>query len=255
MEKDLLEKQSNLILENNKRTQSEQQTLKLFKDLSQSYTNLEKFSFIVSHNLRAPLTNILALSQLIDEGKTDIESKTIIDKITYSAHQLDNVLTDLNYILKIKTQKIDTKNWCHIDVMIQNIQDKIAITYPNIAIQYKLSFDKNHKLYAVQMLLESIFYNIFENAIKFRNETNDLCIEIKVIQIDDTHQISIQDNGIGINLQKQQDRLFTLYGKCNSKSTGKGLGLYLVKTYTELMNGSIAIESKENEFTKLTITL
>ena len=255
MEKDLLEKQRHLILENNKRTQSEQQTLKLFNELSQSYTNLEKFSFIVSHNLRAPLTNILALTQLVDNEKIDNENKNIVDKIAISAQQLDDVFTDLNYILKIKTQKIDKKTWCPIDKIIQNVQDKIALSYPNIAIQYQLNFDKNIQLYSVQTFLEIIIYNIFENAIKFRKTSNALIIEVNVTQIEDTHQISFHDNGMGINLQLHQNRLFTLYGKCNNKTIGKGMGLYLVKIYTELLNGSIAIESEENVFTKLTITL
>jgi signal transduction histidine kinase len=255
MEKDLLEKQRHLILENNKRSQSEQQTLKLFNELSQSYTNLEKFSFIVSHNLRAPLTNILALTQLVDNEKIDNENKNIVDKIAISAQQLDDVFTDLNYILKIKTQKIDKKTWCPIDKIIQNVQDKIALSYPNIAIQYQLNFDKNIQLYSVQTFLEIIIYNIFENAIKFRKTSNALIIEVNVTQIEDTHQISFHDNGMGINLQLHQNRLFTLYGKCNNKTIGKGMGLYLVKIYTELLNGSIAIESEENVFTKLTITL
>lgn len=255
MEKDLLDKQTSLILENNKRTKSEQQTLKLLKDLSQSYTNLEKFSFIVSHNLRAPLTNILALTQLVDNEKIDTENKNLVDKIAISAQQLDDVFTDLNFILKIKTQKIDKKTWCPIHQIIQNVQEKIALSYPNIDIQYKLNFDKNIQLYSVQTFLEIIIYNIFENAIKFRKTSNELMIEVNVTQIDDTHQISFHDNGIGINLPMQQNRLFTLYGKCNSKSTGKGLGLYLVKIYTELLNGSVTIESEENVYTKLTITI
>lgn len=64
-----------------------------------------------------------------------------------------------------------------------------------------------------------------------------------------------QDNGIGIDLEKNKDKVFKLYNRFNLSVEGKGLGLYMTKTQVELLNGNINIESELGAGTAFTITL
>lgn len=251
MEKDLLNKQRNLIEENIKRAESEQKIQKLFNDLTQSYKNLEQFSFVVSHNLRAPLTNIIGLSKLIDKENFDDDNKEILNGIESSAENLDVVLNDLNFILKLKTDKLEDKSNISFANFLQKNIDKLNTEYPQISINFELNFDKTIQINSIESLLEKIIYNILQNSIKFRNPKNQLKITIDIQKIENQFEISITDNGIGIDLEKYIDRLFTLYGKFNRQTEGKGMGLYLIKIYTELLGGKVEIESKIEKYTKI----
>jgi light-regulated signal transduction histidine kinase (bacteriophytochrome) len=255
MENNLLEKQEKLIEENGKRKASELHTQKLFNDLSMSYKNLEQFSFIVSHNLRAPLANIIGLSKLIEKEELTLDNKKIIGGIESAADILDNVLADLNYILQLKTQKIEAKSSINFEKSLHKIVSDLMSEHHISGLNIDTLYDKSIEIYTIKSLLEGILYQVIQNAIKFKKNDTELKISIALEQINDQTQISITDYGIGIDMPSHQHKLFSLYGKINTDYPGKGLGLCIVKIYTELLNGAVRIESEPLQFTKVIITV
>ena len=255
MENNLLEKQEKLIEENGKRKASELHTQKLFNDLSMSYKNLEQFSFIVSHNLRAPLANIIGLSKLIEKEELTLDNKKIIGGIESAADILDNVLADLNYILQLKTQKIEAKSSINFEKSLHKIVSDLMSEHHISGLNIDTLYDKSIEIYTIKSLLEGILYQVIQNAIKFKKNDTELKISIALEQINDQTQISITDYGIGIDMASHQHKLFSLYGKINTDYPGKGLGLCIVKIYTELLNGAVRIESEPLQFTKVIITV
>ena len=99
-----------------------------------------------------------------------------------------------------------------------------------------------------------ILLNIVSNAIKYRSEDRKLKISIKVHSEGNCLNLEIEDNGIGIDMIKNKDKIFGLYQRFHNYPDSKGLGLYLVKSQIEAMGGSIEVESQVNKGTQFSLT-
>jgi signal transduction histidine kinase len=102
--------------------------------------------------------------------------------------------------------------------------------------------------------MESIMLNLLANSIKYKSENRKLKVTIKTSQVDDSIVLTFKDNGIGIDLERNRDKIFGLYQRFHNYPDSKGLGLYLVKSQVETMEGTIGIESEVNKGTSFTLT-
>ena len=118
----------------------------------------------------------------------------------------------------------------------------------------KLDFEKVSIININKAFLESILLNLLTNSIKYKSENRKLKITITTDQIDDTVVLTFKDNGIGIDLERNRDKIFGLYQRFHNYPDSKGLGLYLVKSQVETMDGTIDIESEVNQGTTFTLT-
>jgi signal transduction histidine kinase len=101
--------------------------------------------------------------------------------------------------------------------------------------------------------LESIFLNLLTNSIKYRAANKQLKILISCKVVGENVILTIKDNGIGIDMERNRDKIFGLYQRFHNYPDSKGLGLYLVKSQVETMGGNITVESKVDKGTTFTI--
>jgi len=241
----LMSKQRDLKVEIEKRINSEEHTRKIFLDLTQSYNRVNQFNYIVSHNLKAPLSNIKGFLNLYDKNLIDeSQRRELIQYISSATKNLDEVITDLNSVIQSNNQLLDKKENVILSELIAEIK--------NTEIHIIETYDRNFSLNTVRTLLHSVLINIIQNSIKYKNDQVTPYIFIDVIHNTDQLIIKIADNGIGIDLQRHGDKIFSLYSRFHANvKQGKGMGLYLVKSHMEMMGGTIHIESKPNEGTTL----
>jgi len=242
----LLEKQERLSEEVTKRMDSEAVTQKLFADVSESYKNLEQFSFIVSHNLRSPLSNVKGFLSLYEQEEIPSENDAVVQSVKDSTEHLDMILTDLNAILDPKKQALETKSDVYLLDMVEEVKISLSEEISTNHIVFRQDFDPKLKLTTIKTVLNSILFNLFQNSIKYKNELGVSEIAVSALQEGSSTEIRIQDNGIGIDLERYKDRIFKLYNRFNTTQEGKGIGLYLVKSNVEMLGGHIAVESKVN---------
>jgi signal transduction histidine kinase len=110
------------------------------------------------------------------------------------------------------------------------------------------------KVHAIEPYMESIFYNLISNAIKYQSGDRKLQINISSYPDGSNVILEVKDNGIGMDLDQSGSKLFGLYQRFHDHVGGKGLGLYLVKTQVEALGGSISVESEVNEGCTFRIT-
>ena len=103
--------------------------------------------------------------------------------------------------------------------------------------------------------MQSALFNLLSDAIKYRSPDRNLVISIKVYKAQNHTVITIEDNGLGIDLSKHKERIFVLYGRLHNDQDGKGLGLYMTKTQIESLNGTIEVESEKGRGSIFTIRL
>ncbi|WP_286761795.1 PAS domain S-box protein [Salegentibacter sp. UBA1130] len=229
--------------------------LKIYtEELVEANKGLEQFSFIVSHNLRSPVANIIGLSDLINQEDypKEVQNK-FLQSLFDNVKRLDTVISDLNTILQVKVEMDAKKEPVILNNLVADIRSSIQNLIEKEKVQIKTNFEVS-TLNTVQSYLHSIFYNLISNSIKYRQTNIPPQIKISSKIKDGTIVIAFEDNGLGIDLEKKGDQVFGLYRKFHNHVEGKGMGLFLVKTQVELLGGKISIESKVNGGTKFIIT-
>jgi signal transduction histidine kinase len=243
--REIQRKNEELELEIEKRTQELQHTN---RELVLHNNQLEQFAFIAAHNLRAPLARILGLANVVDLSKTEADKDLALKKLVTSTQDLDHVIRDLNLILNIQKH---TSNLVMVELtpaftrVIKMLEKELDDTK---AILGK-DFSAADKVFAVAPYVESILYNLLSNAIKYRDPTRVPVITLRTVRDDEFVCLTVSDNGLGINLDKYRQNMFTLYKRFHTHMEGKGLGLYLVKTQITALGGKIEVESEPDKGT------
>jgi signal transduction histidine kinase len=215
------------------------------KDLIVVNRELEQFSYIVSHNLRAPVANIIGLAEELSDESYDPETKLLFtDSLKISASMLNEVITDLNSVVQIKNEVTHRKEIVNLDQLTQTILATINHIVVKDDVQVICDFAKYKELLAAKSYLHSIIYNLISNAIKYKRHSVPPVIHIESIPFPDGVEIKITDNGMGIDLEKKSDEIFKMYKRFHSHVEGKGIGLFMVKTQVEILGGTISVESE-----------
>ena len=213
------------------------------KELLKANEELDRFVYSTSHDLRAPLTSVLGLINIAEMDMDEVKRKIYFDKIKKSIKRLDTFIQDIvhysrNLRLEVKNEEINLNEL--IPELIEGLRfmdDAEKIKF-NIAINNKIPFNSDKARITV------LFNNLISNAIKYHNYQQDNpYINLKANVTKKEATIIIEDNGHGIP-KEQQEKVFEMFYRASEKSTGSGLGLYIVKEIVDKLHGKIKLKSK-----------
>lgn len=236
---------------------AEEEREQLIRDLKSQNEELQRFAYIISHNLRAPIVNISSLLELYNtKNPADVENEEVISNLKISTDILNDTLKDLIEVVSIKRNKIPKIE----DVNFQDLTNRI---FTSLANQIKESgaiierdFAECESISYIFAHLENFLINLTTNALKYKHPDRTPEIFIRTFK---NHEgfvvLEFKDNGIGIDLERYGDRIFGLYQRFHSHVEGKGLGLYLVREQIRAHDGNLKIKSKVGEGTIFQIFL
>lgn len=227
------------------RVEAEKERNRVAADLVLKNKDLEQFAYIVSHNLRAPVANIIGITDILKNPDLPDDLKMESTKgLFQSANKLDDVIRDLNTILQVRGQINEYKELVSFSSILSSIKNSIDSIIDNTEAEIHFDFSEIDEIKTVKSYIYSIFYNLIINSIKFKKESVKPIIEIQSKLYNDTVVISIKDNGIGFDLARQKEHIFGLYKRFNPDIEGKGVGLYMVKQQVESLGGTIELNSE-----------
>ncbi|WP_300565447.1 PAS domain-containing sensor histidine kinase [Flavobacterium sp.] len=227
---------------------------KMTDEMLQRNRDLEQFAYIVSHNLRAPVANIMGINEYMQNTEMELEEKEEMNSgLKKSIDRLDEVIKDLNSILQMKREISEKKETVKFSDVIDNIKMSIVHLIEKEEVTFISDFTAVDEMTTIKSYLHSIFYNLISNSIKYRRPDVAPVIKIKSELIDDKIEITYKDNGLGIDLKKRGEQVFGMYKRFHTHTEGKGMGLYMVKTQVETLGGTISIKSKINKGTEFKI--
>lgn len=231
--------------------------MKTQTEIFEQNKDLQQFTYIVSHNLRGPLSSALGLVGLLSiEEPGSAEFEYARTHLQTSLHQLDRVLEDMNTILAIRNRVGHTE---HEDVLlaevvrqvVQNLQEDVNECGGTVEIAIPEGFlVRGNRAY-----LYSIFFNLLSNSIKYRDGRRPLQVNLTATVEAGQKVITFADNGSGIDMEQAGGDVFVLYKRFHPQHPGRGVGLYLVKAHIETMGGRIQVDSHPNAGTSFTILL
>lgn len=228
--------------------------LKVANDELVKHNNeLQQFSHTISHNLRGPVASIMGLVSLV-ESQSAQPSDPIIEHLKKSAKILDATIRDMGKIVDIRNDIFNIRQ----NVNIWELIEEILIPFQKEIVEREVRFEYNimsEVLYTIKPMLTSIMHNLVSNALKYCGNDRQQVIQITAAHTKEEFQLTVRDNGIGIDLEVYGNDLFKLYKRFNSHTEGRGIGLYLMKLQVESLGGSIDIKSQVNSFTEFSIRL
>lgn len=222
----------------------------LIQTLTVNNKDLQQFSYITSHNLKAPLANLIGILGLLDTTKIrDEESLLLIDGLHKSASQLNSTVEDLVRILVIKEKVNIDQQQLILEHTWRSVENLTSGLIRAADAEVLLDFNKAPEVYFNNTYLESILLNLFSNALKYRSDERKCKIEISSREEEEHVVLRVRDNGLGIDLQRYDKRIFGLYQRFHNHPDSRGLGLYIIASQIKALGGKIEVESAVNEGT------
>lgn len=222
---------------------NEIQLVELNNELQDQVDKLNEYNFITSHNLRAPLASILGLLDILnpeDDADTIRENKKFLSQ---AANNLDQIIKDLNSIISSDRDKHKSFVPVNIASSLEKVKDSLSSHVQSTSTKLMIDVNPNLEIMGQPYYFNSIFQNLIENAIKYRNADRIPEVKVYTEEMNDMVKIVISDNGIGFDYEKNKKNLFRLYKRFHNNADGKGIGLHLVKKQVDAMHGQIDVDS------------
>lgn len=226
-----------------KKIEAEQKALT--EELVKNNQDLQQFSFITSHNLRAPVANLLSLLSLYNkENPADEFNYMLIDKFQESTEQLNETLNDLINVLVIKSNTNIEKEVIHFSSVLEDVKKNVANLVEQEHGTIESDFTQIDAIRYNRIHIESLFLNMITNAVRYRSPGRPPEIKLKSYEDEEWVIVTFSDNGLGMDLKRYGDRLFGLYQRFHENKEGKGLGLYMTRSQILAMGGKIEVDSE-----------
>lgn len=221
-------------------------------DLENKISQFEDFNRIVAHNLRGPAGSIGMLLGMMDETSDQEEKDELMPMLKQSSATLIATLNELMKILEIRNNTNLPYDDCDLEEMVNNnkrmLAGQIIAKKATIHTDFQVVSMKFPKMY-----LESIFYNMISNALKYSKADTPPVINISSAIKHGQVVLTFNDNGLGIDLKKHGKDMFKLNKTFHRGFDSKGVGLFMTKTQIETFGGNISVQSQPNIGTTFTI--
>ncbi|WP_373056302.1 ATP-binding protein [Zunongwangia sp. H14] len=215
------------------------------RKLKSKYQELERFTSVVSHDIKSPLANIISLAELLKDenvGKFDEDTEKYLQFLVESSYSLRNYVDGI--LSYYRSDHIITRDL--EDVSLEDLLKKVADLY-QVSDDVEITYPENVLLHGVnKAALTQVFMNLISNALKY-NEKEERKVAIGFRKTEVYYCFTITDNGNGIseeNLHKIFDLFTTLEVNDREGNPGSGIGLATVKKLVENMHGEINVTSQ-----------
>lgn len=224
------------------------------EELHRINSELDRFVYSASHDLRAPLMSVKGLVNVLRLDNDPESTQKYLDLIEQSVNRLDNFISDI----------IHHSRNSRMDILVKEINFDELLSESIASLKYMEGADRVASIrdirvtapfYSDPSRLIIIFNNIIANAVRYRDaRKNHSYIKIQIQASAENAIIRFSDNGIGI-AKEYQSNLFKMFFRASADSKGSGLGLYIVKSVVEKLGGSIQVQSELGHGTTFVISI
>ncbi len=207
-------------------------------------SDMDNYVYAASHDLKSPINNMEGLLNLIlDEAIAgQVPETDLIEKVQSCVLRVQRTIENLTDVVKIQKNPYDDKETLPIESIVQEImvENEGLFLKNKVDIHLDLSLPE---LYYSASGLKSILYNLITNAAKYAKKEGQADIWIRTYKHNEAFVLEVEDNGIGIDLNRHGEKLFGLFKRFNTDVEGSGIGLYFTRQLVEKMGGEIEVES------------
>lgn len=237
--------------------QIEEERHQLLTNLSKKNKDLKQLSYRTSHDLRSPVNNIMALTEMIDISK--IQDEDTLELLALLKLSTDGLKENLNEFVDSLTKNDNDQfsqfEEVHINNCLEKVKSSISSLLGNSKTTFNVNFSEVSTVKFNKTYLESIFLNLITNSIKYTRPNHPPEVSICTKKNEEDIQIIFSDKGLGFDMERDQKKIFGLNQRFHQHLDSKGVGLYLIYNYISSVGGQIEVESKLNEGAMFIITI
>jgi len=226
-----------------------------YQKLLKTNSELDKFVYSTSHDLRAPLTSIQGLITIVEENLSPNEDdqRELLNMMKISVTKLDDFIGDILYYSYNARSTVD-QNEIDFEAIIAESRDNLKYQSATPVI-FKVEVNQKGAFYSDKKRLFIVLNNLISNAIKYSDFSKEKSFVTITVESDTREaQLTIEDNGIGI-ADKDHSKIFEMFYRGTNLSTGSGLGMYILKETLDKIQGTVQLESELKKGSTFTITL
>ncbi len=220
--------------------------------LKKANSELDRFVYSASHDLRAPLSSISGLISLSQREPAAMPEYLAMmqDRVVVMNRFIREIINySRNSRLEVELEKIDLKK------MIEEVVDVLKFAPSRDRIKIEIEAADDLIIYSDRARLNVALSNLIANAVKYQDlRKENSYLKIRCSKEDPICHIQLEDNGIGIK-EEHQPKIFNMFYRATEKSKGSGLGLYIVKETLDKLSGSISFQSSYGQGTTFTIVI
>jgi signal transduction histidine kinase len=221
-------------------------------DLEKTNTELDRFLYSTSHDLRSPLASIKGLISVARYDTADKKIHGYFDMVIDRVNRLEHFIKDIidyskNSRTEVRHEPID------FNALLNEVVESLRYVDNAGSIQFRNDVKVDHTISADKGRLSVVLTNLMANAIKYHDLRKECpWIQVKVSNSGGTVKLRVSDNGTGIS-EEHQGKIFEMFYRGTAQSNGSGLGLYIVKQAVEKMQGTIKVQSAVGQGTEFSI--
>lgn len=234
-----------------KRTNQLQQSNLSLKRINE---DLDTYVYAASHDLKSPINNmeglVLVLREEIEAGR--IPPDILVGKLEESVKRVQNTISRLTDVVKLQKSPYDDVQEIDPKQIFNEVLDEIEMLLKTSQAEVVFNSQLDTLFYSVSGL-RSILYNLITNAIKYRKPDIPCHVEVSFLLKEDISCLEVRDNGLGIDLERYNNRMFGLFKRFHSHIEGSGIGLYSIKQLITRKGGKISVSSTPGEGSVFTV--
>ncbi len=216
---------------------------------------LVDFTYIVSHNIRSNSCNISMLLDLIEETKDVSEKEEYYKLLKESNDKLTETLHYLNETISIRNNPDNLKIPINVRKEVEKVLNSINAIIKKEHVDVTINIDNQLEINTIPSYFESILFNLISNSVKYKSNSKKANIEISVKKRGTICEVSVKDNGLGIDLDINKEKIFGMYKTFHNNEDAVGIGLFMTKNHVETLGGKIEVTSKINEGSQFKVSL
>ncbi|WP_144266351.1 PAS domain S-box protein [Pontibacter ummariensis] len=216
------------------------------RELTQTNADLDNFVYTASHDLRAPIINLEALLQVLEEDLTRdtvVEVSGLLGMMKGSVSRFKKTIEDLTDISKTKKSQAETKENIILSELMEEIRESVQELVNISGVTITGGFSEVPHFLFPRKNLRSLVYNLVSNGVKYRSAARPSVVKVSTARIGGMVRLRVQDNGLGVAVENKE-HLFGMFKRFHDHVEGSGVGLYIVKRIVENANGYIEVDSK-----------
>jgi len=223
------------------------------KELVKINGELDQFVYSVSHDLRSPLLSIKGILSVMETAQNDEERNMYLSLIDKSVNRLDGTILEiLDFSRNARLEVVYSE--FNIRELIENIFSDLAYV-TNDPVILNMDIEGTDIVEMDKSRVEILLKNLISNGIKYRRRaTEGSFVKVAVRSVEDDYHIIVSDNGEGISEENKQ-KVFEMFYRASSASSGTGLGLYICKDIVEKMKGTLHLNSQSGVGTEISLIL
>ena len=216
--------------------------------LARVNADLDNFVYTASHDLKAPISNIQGLLDLLEkslspESQASPHTRKVLSMMEKSTERFMRTILDLSDIARLQRQGSEPEELMDLLTVIEEVRLDIASLIEQADAQLDVEVEGCGPIRFSPKNLRSIAYNLVSNAVKYHDPERQPLVRIRCEETEDYQVLTVADNGLGMDLSKD-NQLFGLFRRLHTHVEGTGIGLYIVKKIIENAGGMIEVESE-----------